>query len=296
MATNTRFIAPNLTSDATYRAACSEICAGLAAVGLVQTADTGQATWVSETKPVGANTFSHYQIYRFDDALQATNPIFIKVEFGTGSTASNLGLRFSFSSSTDGAGSLNGTFISNTQTVSMARNRTDAIPCYFSSDTGRLQMALFVSNSYSAFAVVVSLSRTVDSNGDPTADGATLVVINEGSKTQQFVSNASGAGKNPSSTTQSNLMSYCPAFDHPGVGTWGNKVGFFPILQNRGYADYFDKGLLCYPRAIFPVSEHIITLTLYGASHTYLSVANTLSTLFCPNGSSTWMGLLIRYE
>lgn len=65
--------------------------------GLVQTGDTGQLDIDAVAALPADNTYAGYRMYRFNDALQATSPIFIKIEFGCGpeglSASSNTGQR-----------------------------------------------------------------------------------------------------------------------------------------------------------------------------------------------------------
>lgn len=114
MATTTFACASDNTSDATFRAWVSALVGALTAV-LVQTADTGQINVATVTRPATVNTSAGYVILRFSDALQATRPIFIKVEFGTGSNptvASTLPqLWLTVGKGSDGAGNITGVLL-----------------------------------------------------------------------------------------------------------------------------------------------------------------------------------------
>lgn len=75
--------------------------------GLVQTSDTGQINWTTVAKPSAVSTYAGYEIYRFNDALQPTRPVYIKIEYGTAAVAATTpGFRFTTGHSTDGAGTL----------------------------------------------------------------------------------------------------------------------------------------------------------------------------------------------
>lgn len=74
------------SSDATFRTWVAEVIAQLLAVGLTQTADTGQIDTATATRP-GTNTSGGYAIFRFNDTAHSTTPIFFKLEFGTASSA-----------------------------------------------------------------------------------------------------------------------------------------------------------------------------------------------------------------
>lgn len=92
-------------SDAAFRSWGQTIANAIVAAGLVKTTDTGQIDWGTVTKPI-ANTAGGYEIYRFDDALQATRPIFIKFEFGTGGSVNNPQMWVTAGTATDGAGNI----------------------------------------------------------------------------------------------------------------------------------------------------------------------------------------------
>ncbi len=76
---------------------------GMLDAGFVQTADTGQV----DPETVEIDTGVQYAVFRFDDDLQATAPIFFKVGFET-SSSSRKALSLSVGKSTNGAGTLAG--------------------------------------------------------------------------------------------------------------------------------------------------------------------------------------------
>jgi len=84
MATDTRNLPAFSNTDAEFRTWGSGIAAALQACGLVKTSDTGQIDWATVTRPGASHTAAGYEIYRFNDSLQATKPVLIKVEYGNG--------------------------------------------------------------------------------------------------------------------------------------------------------------------------------------------------------------------
>lgn len=111
MATDTRQIPIHSTTDADFRVWVAAIIAQLIAVGLTQTADTGQIDTATVTKAGASNTAQGYAIFRFNDTMQATRPLFLKFEFGSGSNTTNPGIWLTISDSTNGAGTMTGTVI-----------------------------------------------------------------------------------------------------------------------------------------------------------------------------------------
>ena len=92
-------------TDAAFRTWGSAISSALTTIGLTNTSDTGQINWTTVTRPT-ANTMAGYEIWRFNDTLQSTRPIFIKLEYGTGSNVLYPHMVASIGTGSDGAGTL----------------------------------------------------------------------------------------------------------------------------------------------------------------------------------------------
>jgi hypothetical protein len=111
MTTSTFSAAPTNATDAEFRDWGSKLSDALAAVGMVKTADTGQIDWATVVKPAAISTYQGYEVWRFNDTLQATAPLFLKIEYGSGvSVATRPGLRLQVGKGTNGAGTLTGAF------------------------------------------------------------------------------------------------------------------------------------------------------------------------------------------
>lgn len=92
MTTHTFSAAPSNASDALFRAWGSAVSGALAAVGMVKVTTSGQVDWSTVLAPTTSTTAAGWEVWRFDDALQAVAPIFFKVEYGvrgSGSTPAN---------------------------------------------------------------------------------------------------------------------------------------------------------------------------------------------------------------
>lgn len=99
-----------MTTDAEFRTWGSAVSAALLAAGLTQTSDTGQINWTTVNKPTAANTTAGYEMWRFNDALQSTAPVYVRITYGSANQASgnNPGLCLNVANSTNGAGVLTG--------------------------------------------------------------------------------------------------------------------------------------------------------------------------------------------
>lgn len=158
------------TSDAEFRAWGSELSAKLAAVGLIQTADTGQINWTTVTRP-GVSTDAGYEIWRFDDSMQSTAPIFLKFFYGTGSTASVPRIRVDVGTASDGAGGLSGVGSGDIHVCNgynTASGNSTASPSYLCYADGFLGLVWKLGVASQGYLL---LCRSCDADGDPTADG-----------------------------------------------------------------------------------------------------------------------------
>jgi hypothetical protein len=158
-------------SDATFREWGSELSAKLAAVGLVQTSDTGQVNWTTVTRP-GTNTSGGYEIWRWNDSLQGTAPIYMRVDYGTGSGTTAPRIQITVGTGSNGSGTISGTALSSARTIGSgtgAETGDLTRQSWLTHSDGILGLAWKSgANSYATFI----LCRTCDNTGAPTATGA----------------------------------------------------------------------------------------------------------------------------
>lgn len=171
MATKGWSFSPSNASDATFRAWGTDLNTSFAAVGLVQTADTGQINWTTVTKPAVGNTYAGYEIWRFSDSS-----IYMKWEYGTGSsTALNIGIRLTIGTGSNGSGTLTGTvsqsriLVANTSGGSSLYSWMCCTTAFFGL---RLWDSSSVADSGVSSAALVFICRSVDANTVPTNQSA----------------------------------------------------------------------------------------------------------------------------
>lgn len=171
MTTQTWVSAIAHSNDADFRAWGSELSAKFAAAGLVKHTDTGQINWSTVTRPT-ANTAGGFEIWRFDDPLQATAPIYLKLEYGTGINATYPQIWLTVGTGTNGSGTLNGT-VSDRNPVAFSNAVTAGnYPSYLGVAPGFVGLLLKAgasgaSTGFAFFAV----SRTHDTAGAATGNG-----------------------------------------------------------------------------------------------------------------------------
>lgn len=173
-------------TDTDFRAWGSALSAGLASAGLVQTADTGQINWTTVAR-AAANDSAGYEIWRMADAMQATKPVFIKLEYGSGSSSGVPFMWLTVGSGSNGSGTITGTYLSRTLLTPNGGMNPDGggRTTYISIQPGFVGVVInggciaWSGNNMSCgyFFVI----RTTDDSAVPTADGLTVIHQDGGS-------------------------------------------------------------------------------------------------------------------
>lgn len=128
-------ISHDITTNAGYREWVKMIQKALEECGIVKTADTGQINTETVETPAVNNTYGGYNIWRFDDANQATEPIFFKLEYGRSGTAAIPKLRWTVGTGSNGSGTISNASAANTPIVETGPSEKGNIHCCFSEDT-----------------------------------------------------------------------------------------------------------------------------------------------------------------
>lgn len=161
------------SSDATFRTWGAEYAAKLALIGMVQTADTGQINWATVTRP-GTNTAGGYEIWRFNDSLAGSAPIYLKIEYGTAGNAAVPTIWVTVGTGSNGSGTITGTATARNQAGYASTSTYDSVsawPSYFCHTEGFLgcvwKEGSHSSNNPASFAVC----RYSDADGTPNGNG-----------------------------------------------------------------------------------------------------------------------------
>lgn len=166
----------NNLDDTNFRAWITAAHDMLVGMGLVQTSDTGQADFSTLAKPTSGNTMAGYRMYRFNDSLQGTAPVFVKLEVGTGSSATTtFGSRVTVGSSTNGAGTISSVAQCNSGLVNLSTSTYTGTNPIYGCHTEAAAWACFYNKSTSVGAVLAfAIFRTCDAAGAPTVDGVVV--------------------------------------------------------------------------------------------------------------------------
>lgn len=168
-------------TDADFRAWGSAVSSGIAAVGLVKVPDAGTVNWLTAVAPTGNGMSVAFEIWRFDDALQPTHPVFIKIEYGSLARSSPC-MWITVGRGTDGAGQLTGILAPRRQcqgsTTTSSNSSSSIEPIYCSSDGSNICVVARNTGTTSVRSPVILVDRSRDAAGNATAAGG--VVLTEG--------------------------------------------------------------------------------------------------------------------
>lgn len=165
-------------TDAAFRAWSLAIHDAMIGAGFIQTTDTGQINFATVLKPTAVSTSAGYAMYRFADTLQTTAPIFIKIEFGMGSTLdTTFGWRLGVATGTDGAGGIGGFLFIQTGWISQAQSSYTGINNTWACHTAGVGWLAFHYESTSIGSMFgFAISRTMDDAGAPSGEGISVYI------------------------------------------------------------------------------------------------------------------------
>lgn len=274
------------STDAMFRAWASFVDSAML-LGLIATADTGQINLVTVSKPAAASTSQGYKIYRTNDGL---TPVYIKVEFGSGSNIAYPSMWITIGTGTDGAGTINGTvLLARTQIVNAATDTTNQSLCIASGANGRVCFGMFLSVAVGQ-TIWFSFERRKTS---ALADADTGIIVDYGrGATWHYSLCAPFSGVIP---TPEIGMQFILTTNNPGV--YGNTIPEALRIPCLGPSE--PPGLnvaICNSNDYGAFAE--VTIAINGVNHVFKHCGPYINTL---RGMSTGLGdantrLMLRYE
>jgi hypothetical protein len=167
------------SSDAGYRLWVQELLSNFISSGLVQTSDSGQMNPSTATRP-SANSFTGYLMLRMKDALQASRPVFLRLEPGTANVTNTPALRLTIGTGTNGSGTLTGLVSSarvmHNGTTLVANASTANFKSYATHSAGFVGLAWKLSAGSGPVAIAgFTIQRSTSNVGIPTADAVMLI-------------------------------------------------------------------------------------------------------------------------
>jgi hypothetical protein len=264
-------IQPSNSTDALFRAWTTWVRDVFLNGGWVQTTDTGQMDFTTITRPLVANTPQGKIIVRMDDDLQATHPIYAKIEFGSGSNANYPAIWVTLGTGSDGAGLTTGDFFGPTQAA--ANNHSTSLAPPYSFGSASTSHATFVMGDGTSTNVKLMFSIERGRDDDGAELGEVVYVMYAASngvmKETQYLLPANGSSQATLQTSQyfatPNGSIYLP---HENVGfarypMWketGSPARLEPAPPALGFIATFDG---------FFADEAILGVYMYGTPHYY---------------------------
>jgi len=288
--TNTFSITDSIGTNTGFRTWGNTISRELQASGLVKTSDTGQIDWTTVACPAAATNIQGYEMYRFDDALQSTYPVYLKFQYGASVGANTSGrVTLTVANGTNGAGTLTGAvsnavYTEQSSAVAAATGR-------LTGDTNRILLMYPRGGSTSGFtSVFLSVERTHLPTGADTGTGV-MIAYQAGSGnriTQGFVWTPGGDAPN-----ETNLGVLMPIAGNTGQS--GANTSVYPVYWTNGIFLNPSMNFLAYFHSDIPANTPI-AISYYTASRTYLPLGNTVisNTSWRNQGGHT--SYMIRWE
>lgn len=178
-------------ATANFQAWINEIYTALVTTcGLTQSADTGQmAVPTTATLPGAANTSAGFYMFQFNDTLQATAPVFIRLDFGTGTSVPAPSILVQVGTGTNGAGTLTGRVTLQQQATSNSAIQNPGITTYnsrycYNATQGFLGVVWKTGSTTSLGNIAMAglyVFRSVGASGATTADSIQVLVSSSGS-------------------------------------------------------------------------------------------------------------------
>lgn len=275
MATRTLAAFESNSTDALFRQWINEVHNGLIAFGWTQTADTGQINFSTVTRPTAVNTYQGYAVYAMGDSLQATVPVFMRIDFGTGNATDIPAMKLKVAiGGTDGAGGLTG--VSSTQqTINQGpvSNVTTLNNLRTAGSSSSYRYAWGMEND-GMFGFAVERDQTTA--GADSGLGVNIVcIIGRAVFACQFIETAGGV-----SPVESRVYAMISA---QATQSASGYVGVGPVRIPYGPFRNPMKTLGLYARGDF-TNQSTGPVVIYGVSHTYLFFTTQVTAV----SANTW--------
>lgn len=273
------------STDALFRAWVQFIHDTLITTGVwVDPGDTGQMTIATAAHPTTTNTKVGFRIYRMDDALQATAPVFLRIDYGSGAAANTPGIWLTFGTASNGAGTItNITFNGGSTTiptVSSGTNATSLCNSYGSAAKNRFSLLMFVRAAANDM-MIMSVERSKDASGADTADGLLLTYQTDaggGLRNTQYIVRA-GGGQPPLEPGVSFTLSNQTSSAFAGNVGIGLPLHFKSVVQQPGV------GIIIVNSGDF-LPESTIPISLYGSTVSFQLGNSSASQVTMPVGAA----------
>lgn len=271
MATNQSFLLFDNTSDPNFRSWGSAVSAIFDSAGWTKTSDTGQVNWTTVTTPASGSWVYEIRQPASDPLQTGATAYYIKVEYGTKTTAQTPNMRLTIGTGTNGSGTLTG-FVAGPFNILNNSAATTGLglatfECDFSWDSSRFVALMWRTTLNAAAIGVFMIERTKNTDGTDSSDGVTLLIgyaPSADSGRQQSIIFGKGLGNvsNGPIFLRNNLLS-------GSTDNFANSIPISPVYPTYGKFGNPHTGIATAWGSDVAEGE-IMTTLLYGATRTYL--------------------------
>jgi len=209
-----------------------------------------------------------FQIYKFDDALQATAPVFIKIGYGRGTNTAYPAIYVTVGNTSDGVDTVSGPPVTDVATPLSSGLQTDALSQYMiCGDTNRIIVTgpswELDSQSLPDEMYFLSVERTKDANGDDTDEGILVAQVHNASTYYWYTMPYSG----PTPANDTRWPAGISSITTSPVTKDGRQI-VSPVFPLSGVAPYPGKNILITKDENF-MDVDIIPIAIYGTPNNY---------------------------
>lgn len=270
------------STTAGYRTWGAEWSSKLSAVGMVQTADTGQINWGTITLP-SPNSTNGYEIWR----LSSSN-LYFKFTYGTGNAIAAPEIQIQVGTGSNGSGTLTGQLSTATTSGRTGGGIGITSGTNFQSYMCATANYFFVAWKIGGFASVTnsgavffSVGQTVDSTGAATSVGYYVLAGGAGSGTWQAVATSAGVTGGQAAWASANFTvmfganTATPSSSQDGSGNNQAFLWWYSVLGTTQTLPLLHGALILSADLTLGATT---TLTLVGSTgHTYIAASNLWS-------------------
>lgn len=286
--TSAALTATNVT-DANFRLWCTFV-RDTFLLGWIQTGDAGQMNFATVLTPAAGNTKQGYAIFRMDDALQATSPVYIRVDFGGGATAVTVGMWITIGTGSDGAGNITTKRFDGgataAPTVTWGSSSAAASTSFGSAANNRVHVGLFATTGTTQ--IIMNIERTKDSSGADTGDGL-YFYYNNTTNMNKMLYVVLGSATQPTAETG---FQYVLSTNNPS--SFGGEIGIAIPIPMKGYGQPPGYGLVIVRSSDFG-SLSSFSVTMYGTAITYQQMG-ALTVINATGSADGTSRVAIRYD
>lgn len=272
----TTSLTPRSNTNAEFRAWGSAISAAIANCGLVKLPDANvgaQINWSTVSRPTANQTSQGYEIWRYDDSMQATTPVYFKLEYGSGSTAQTPAMWVTWGSGANGSGNVTGNTTTRQQLAGTAGGT--ARNTYISGDNNRLIIS-FCAGGTASEHILIAQERLLNSNGTVNADGIFVAMWGSTSTKYQVVWTPTLGNVTAWEGTYGTLTPTIDTLTGQYGGQPGNHLSTYPVFGNIGAVWYPPQTCLMTYFANDYTTGVSVPIPLYGSNIEFLPLGNTV--------------------